>query len=410
MDKIKAGPLNTSSGGEMKKRLQNAYIRGSKVYIDYTLTAVQAKELRARGAPVEAKRYRLATDKAATSLNLKWVNENPLKVIENLLSQVINDKLKISVYGLKCLELGSVYRKPVTQEMYIRTFYKYVVPEFGELEPDEIRPSDIALWQKKIMDQGLSASSMTLIRATLQVIMRVALDDDIINKNPFISVRPPRITRQEVEAYTLDEIRLLLDNAEGWFKNALTLMFFTGMRTGEMMALKWEDINFHSRKIHISKTISHGRVGIPKTNKTRTIDMLPQVEAALREQYRHTGLKGDVIFTGSRTRDMDGFKHSQTLTITYWRPLIKRCGLHYIDFYNTRHTFASIMLSYGESAKWVSNMLGHSSIMTTERFYSKFINDKSIERATFLQDMGFGTQLGTTLAQTAKNQNLKKGA
>ncbi len=397
-------PLNTSTnnGGAMKKRLPNAYIRGSKVYIDYTLTPAQAKELRAKGIPAEAKRYRLATGKAATAINLKWVNENPLKVIENLLSSEARNDYVLANYGLKSLEAGSVSRKEKTIKDYLGAFNNYILPTFGKMELDEITASDLGLWQKKLLDTGLSASRVRNIRATFQTIMADALRDGIISKNPFDGVKVPRIPKKEVRVYTLEEVKLLIDEAEGWFKNMLTLLFFTGMRTGEMMALEWQDINFKSKKIHISKSMSHGKLGAPKTHETRAIDMLSPVEEALRDQYRLTGLKYSNVFLAPKTNA--GWRESKSITDKYWKPLVKRCGLEYIDFYDTRHTFASIMLSYGENTKWVSTMLGHTSIATTERYYSKFINDSKIQRAVFLSNYGFGTQVGTNLAQ---NQNFK---
>lgn len=411
MVKIPIRPLNTSSynGGAMKKRLPNAYIRGTKVYVDYTLTVGQARELRAKGIKAEAKRYRLVTAKAATAASLKWVNENAYKVIENLLSNELSPEYTVLNYGLKSLEIGSAYRKQKTVKDYHGAFMNYIVPEFGKMELDEIMPSDLGLWQKKLLDRGLSASRVRNIRATLQTILADALRDKIIDKNPFDGIKTPRLPEPDIEVYTADEVSIVLSSCDGWLHNMLKTLFFTGMRTGEMMALEWGDINFESKKIRVSKSLSHGVVSTTKTHAVGYIDMLPPVEVALKDQYRHTGLKNGAVFVAPKTGE--AFQQSKSITDNYWKPLIKRSGLHYIDLYNTRHTFATMMFSHGEDIGWVSAvMLRHKSLVTTQKHYAKYLNTGYVPRSDFMKNYGFDTQLVTNLAQVGKNQILKREA
>jgi integrase len=173
-----------------------------------------------------------------------------------------------------------------------------------------------------------------------------------------------------------------LENASGFFKQMVTVAFFTGVRTGELLALKWSDINFVTKEITISKSMRRGVLSSTKTRKARKIDMLPPiVEEALRLQFRETGLSKEFIFVNEAG---DNFQGSKEVLEKYWYPLLKSCGIEQRIFYNTRHTFASQMLSNGEDPLWVSKMLGHSNVSTTFNFYSGFIKTESVKRGKFL--------------------------
>jgi len=395
----------------MKKRLENAYIRGVKVYVDYTLSVAQAKELAAAGIFAEPRRYRLATDKNATAAGLKWVNENAYAVLKSILSCAVcedNDEFSVAVYGIKSLEIGSAFRKEKTIKDYAGAFKNYIVPFFGKKRVDEIKASDLGIWQKKLLDKGLSASRVRNIRATFHTILADAERDGMISKNPFDGLKAPVVPEPVIEVYSIEEVQSILANCDGWLHNMVKMQCFSGMRTGEMMALEWTDINFESKTIRVSKSLTHGVVGTTKTGVTGFIDMLPPVEEALRSQYRLTGLRGKSVFVSPKTNE--AWKQSKNITDVYWKPLIKRCGLHYIDFYNTRHTFATIMFSNGEDIGWVSKiMLRHKDIKTTLKHYAAYINAPKLERAKFLKTYSFDTAFGTNLAQAKKRTNLKKG-
>jgi len=102
----------------------------------------------------------------------------------------------------------------------------------------------------------------------------------------------------------------------------------------------------------------------------------------LAEQYKLTGLQGGFIFLA---QDGGRYKTYDTFRKYHWKNLLIRMGYSYRKFYQTRHTFASIMLSEGEDIIWVSNiMLGHSEVATTYKFYAKYIKSKNKKHADFL--------------------------
>ena len=166
-----------------------------------------------------------------------------------------------------------------------------------------------------------------------------------------------------------------------------------------MSTLKWDDIDFNHKTIHIQRSNKDGgEIGSTKNGKTRRVDMLPPVEEALREQFKLTGLQNGFIFLakhGGRYTSYDTFSDN-------WKSLLIRTGYDYRRFYQTRHTFACIMLQKGEKLAWVSKiMLGHSEQSTTLRFYADYIPDSNERNATFLDDY---------CTNSVQNVNLKLGS
>jgi len=294
-------------------------------------------------------------------------------------------ELTIEEYGFKSLEANRSDRRENTHKEYVGIFKKRIIPFFGDVPVTKIVKTDLLVWQGKIRESGVSSKRVHNIRMVFQGILGDAASDGIIPKNPFDGMRGVRqTTEKDIYPFTLDEARTIIINADGWYKNFLSLSFFTGMRTGEMMALRWEDINFQSKKIRIERSIRAGVIGEPKTSSSnRTIDMLPPVEKALKDQFKETGLRGKEIFLNTHG---DGFKDAGSIRKTYWDPLIKRLGLPSRNQYQTRHTFATMMISRGEDILWVSKMLGHKDASITLRFYAKHNEEKSVKRASFLDD------------------------
>ena len=152
-----------------------------------------------------------------------------------------------------------------------------------------------------------------------------------------------------------------------------------------MVTLKWHDIDWNNEVIHVRRgNTSSQEIGTTKNGKSRKLTILTPVLKALREQYKLTGLQGGFIFL---TQDGERYKNYDTFRKTYWKNLLIRTGYSYRKFYQTRHTFASIMLSEGEDIIWVSIiMLGHSEVATTYKFYAKYIKSKDKKHAAFLDD------------------------
>ena len=183
-------------------------------------------------------------------------------------------------------------------------------------------------------------------------------------------------------------IKFILDNASGWFKNFLGIAFFTGMRTGEILALEWKDINLADGTISINKTQTMGLNKRPKSKSSvREIDILSQCEIFLKNQQRINGL-GLNLFVS--TKHKTGGKIYGSCSLVYrWKNLLKKCNLPYRNIYQTRHSFASNMLSNKEDMFWISKMLGHKSMNVTLERYSKYVKNNRDKKTTFLDEQNY---------------------
>lgn len=357
---------------EMKK-YQHAFERSGLAYVSGTVKGV---------------RYRLSTGKTATSANLKWVDANWRTCIDSILENAdekkggkVEDSTLLKNYGLKSLKANAGNRRELTNTEYGNIFEKRIVPRFGHKLIADILQSDLKAWQSELKEEGLSGARIHNIRTVLNGILNDAYGDNLISKNPFKTVKGIKKDNVYILPFTLEEANQLIDAAEGWFKHMITVAFFTGMRTGEMMALRWDDIDFKNDTIYIRNSMRGGRRGDVKTmSSNREITMLPIVKVALRAQYLITGLKNREIFLSSLG---EGFGHSTSLS-NYWHRLCQKCALVRRDFYHTRHSFASIMISHGEDILWVANTMGHKDISMVMKKYAKYRKDDSIKRASFL--------------------------
>jgi len=131
------------------------------------------------------------------------------------------------------------------------------------------------------------------------------------------------------------------------------------MRAGEMSALKWNNVDFDRRIIKVVETRVYGEEGRPKTNSSyRDIGMLPMVYDALKEQELRTRLRSIYVFLNQDNKPIE----IETLRKNAWTKGLKKAGLDYRPGIQTRHTFATMMVSSGENLGWIQKMMGHSSL------------------------------------------------
>ncbi|WP_146876924.1 site-specific integrase [Arcobacter sp. CECT 9188] len=269
--------------------------------------------------------------------------------------------------------------QPTTMHSYYSLFKSQIIPFFDKKYPHEITPAILKSWYSTFKDRS---TLNTCVNGILKLAFENAIIEEYIKSSPFIVSFPTLKSNYEMKPFNLQEIKLLLDNATGWLRNFLGIAFFTGMRTGEILALEWKDINFEENYISITKTRTKGMTKQPKTKSSiRTIDIISQCEFYLREQRKITGL-GVNLFSNNRNRKL----YNSTTVSSSFEILLKKCNLEYRSIYHTRHSFASNMLSNKEDIFWVSQMLGHKNTSITVERYSKYIRSTKEKRTTFLDD------------------------
>ncbi|MDU9792029.1 site-specific integrase [Helicobacter pylori] len=201
------------------------------------------------------------------------------------------------------------------------------------------------------------------------------------DKNPYFKITMKNAKEGEkIDPFSLNEIKAILKSTPDLrLKAFLTVAFLTGLRTGEQLALTWEDIDFTEKKIVINKSLNElGQITTPKNKPSiREVDLLDPVRKILKELQASEPANKKFVFIDMPKRSSIFQRH--------FKKLLKALNLKDRKLYTTRHTFASLMLSQGEEAMWVSKTLGHKDLNTTYKTYSHYIPKQDKERAAFLK-------------------------
>lgn len=334
---------------------------------------------------VEGKFFRKSTNKEANKINLKWIEKNARDVLLKLISNKAPKKTSsfFKEFAYQVLEVTKDKRNDATNKDYKQKLEKYIIPFFKNYKLEDIKPLDVEHWQNHIKPMFQSTVSPKRCRIILGMILEKAFANDMITKNPVKYAESIKVTYEKTEPYTEPEVRLMLEHAEGWLKVFLLLAFSTGMRTGEIMALKWDDIDFNDRCINLQRSITKGKITESDINTDSTknhfriIELIPDVVKALALYYeqRH---HDEWLFV---SKYKEPYAESKTIVNYHFKPFLKKLGIKYKTLYATRHTFTSMMLNNGFDKTWVKNMLGHSpnSSVTEAHYFSYQKDDKRLE-------------------------------
>lgn len=259
-----------------------------------------------------------------------------------------------------------------------------IIPYFKNKFVSDVKPIDIKLFQDSMLKRGLKRQSISTVRVLMKEIFDLAIIREYTTVNPIKMVGMPKMRAvvEKPKPFTLDEIDLILKSTEGSLRNFLGISFFTGMRSGEILALRWDDIDFTNDTITISNTVASGVINSAKTQSSiREIEMLSEARKYFKSQQLFTGLRNEFVFMNKSNTFHENNKHFYAL---YQRAL-KKLGIELRNLHNTRHTFASVMLNNKVDPLWVSSMLGHESLNITLKIYTHYMPKKEKMSIEFLE-------------------------
>ena len=333
----------------------------------------------------DGKRLRKATGLEDSTKNRKLV-ENSLQkdLLLNNFGISNNKALLVKEYLDNIMIQKESTVKGTSLHSYNSICKTRINPYFGDKLVTSIKPIDIKNWQDSLVKVKLSNSTINSARSLLCEVFDIAILEEVITTNPVSAIKLPKNrSSYEMNPLTLSEIQLLLNNSNGMLHNYIGVACFTGLRCGELFGLRWEDINLTDMTITVKRTITNGFIQTPKTESSkRTIEILNTCKQYLINQRLLTGLKKGYVFLSPK----DKIIKSSSCLNRQWKEVLNKSKLCYRNIYQTRHTFASLMLNNNEELLWVSSMLGHKDGSITLKKYSKFIRNKSIKRASFLDE------------------------
>lgn len=347
------------------------YKRGGRIYIDSTTNAGRVRF--STGLKWSLQNC-AAVEKDAHSLIYRFISGEA----ESVEQAVADFGLTLNALGnelmRECADLKQATKDNITK--WLKLFADY----FGKRDFRAISNNFVLGFfaDKSYYTKGTAKGACSVLNRV------IALANAKGAKLEKVSVRKLRLSGKEREnlPLSLNEIKQMLDLCEDKaFKNLLTIAFFTGMRSGELLALQWGDVDLDNEKILISRSINaKGLIDSPKTKSSmREIDILPIVARALESQKSINAGSRFIFGENGKPLSIENVRKA-------WFALLAKANLTRRVFYNTRHSFASIMLQQGEEPMWVMAMLGHKNLNITLEFYAKFLPNKKIARARFLEN------------------------
>jgi|SRR5215208_1088976 len=318
------------------------------------------------------------------------VSEKLAKALANRADGIVVDDKNLTVGEYLDRWLSDCVRDTVRESTFSRDKYlvtNHIKPSLGRLKLKNLNAIHLQGLYRERLDSGLSGSTVQKIHHVIHKALAQAVRWSLIPRNPADDVKAPTPTPKEMHPLSADEARKLLEAARGdRLESLYVLAVHTGMRRGELLGLKWEDVDLEGATARVRRTLTrtdNGRrlaLGKPKTRKSRRTVRLTQraVEALrshrkgqLEEKLRIGGLYQDqgLVFVG----EGGGFINPSNLRQRSFAPLLKRAELPQITFHDLRHTCASLLFQKNIHPKFVQELLGHASVAITLETYSHML-------------------------------------
>jgi integrase len=299
-----------------------------------------------------------------------------------------------------------------TLESYTYLTRKHIIPEIGHLPLAKLQPLHIQqLYGKKLNtgrldggNGGMSPTSVRRIHSVLHKALATAVKWQLLPRNPADAVDKPRPARKPMQylkaSQVMNFLQTLADNNDTYGPLYLTAIM-TGLRRGELLALRWDDLNLDNAMFHIRRSAAKLHDGTiiyqePKTKEGERSIALPSnvVEALVRHRDRQAEhkakLKGAYNDEGLIFADEVGGVIDPSNLQRHYKKMLTQSGLPSIRFHDLRHTHATLMLEQGVHPKIVQERLGHNSIQITLDTYSHALPNLQAEAADKLEKALFG--------------------
>ncbi|MEX2196538.1 MAG: tyrosine-type recombinase/integrase [Thermoleophilaceae bacterium] len=253
--------------------------------------------------------------------------------------------------------------KPSTVRSYRSSVEGKLIPVFGPMLVADITPVHLERWRSTL---DVSARTKNKLLVELHGIFRRAQRVYGLTRNPAADVEPLGVRRKlDLEVLSAEEVRALVRAAENEQDAAIYLTAaFTGLRRGELLALRWRDVDFAGSVIRVRASYCAGALTTPKSGKVRSVPLAPDVAAvlALLGQRPAFTADDDLVFVGEAGGYLDGSALRRRFV-----GAVRRAGLRPIRFHDLRHTFGTQMIAVADILR-VKEWMGHADVQTTMRY------------------------------------------
>ncbi|MEK8089277.1 Arm DNA-binding domain-containing protein [Thermithiobacillus plumbiphilus] len=248
-------------------------------------------------------------------------------------------------------------------------------PAFGAQLARDLTSGEIKAWIGGLVCGNKRTNN---ILVPLRGALANAHQDGLIDKNPCALIKNLRADQEDPDPFRPDEQAAILAHLPDQARHLIQFAFWSGLRTSELIALEWQDVDFR-RGVVLVRRASVRKV--EKATKTRAgrreVRILPPAREALEAQKPHTLLLAGKVFFNPRTNLP--WETDAQIRKTAWQHALRKAGVRYRYPYQTRHTYASMMLSAGENPMWVAAQMGHADWGMIRKRYGRWLPDANPE-------------------------------
>lgn len=348
----------------------------SSIEIDFYYRGVRCRE-RIRLKPTRpniqyAVRLKGEIENAIARGTFDYAEYFPYSKRVQLFSENTGSRIKIKDALEDWLNRKAMEVESSTLRGYTHAVENKLIPRFGHLFLTEFNRRDLRTWLDSL---DVSRKRIVNLLIPLRAIFADAVADEHIETDPFLGWRYRRkynAKDDEIDPFTPDEIKRILAAAESPVRYLFQFAFSTGLRTSELIGLKWSDINDGHFKVQ--RAVVNGELKKTKTaSGKRKVKLLPKAAAALEALKQHDIHPEGWVFLSPRTGNR--WRNDQEIRERDWKPVLKNAGVRYRYPYQTRHTYASMMLSAGENPMWVAQQMGHKDWSMIVKSYGRYLPD-----------------------------------
>ena len=267
-------------------------------------------------------------------------------------------------------------------EKYRKLINTYILPALGHIQLQKLTPQHVQALYRKKGDDGLSSKMINSIHGVLHKALGNAVRWNLVSRNICDLVSPPRIVKPTIESLKMEQAHKLLEAVRGHRLEVLLIVALTtGIRRGELLALRWSEVDLEEQRIQVRRTVDYitgyGYVETePKTAAGKRLIALPYFVANILKQHRLQQLEAklkvgrawedrDLVFT-----DLHGGYFNPRYLGKLFDKVLAEADLPHMRFHDLRHSAATLLLSMGVHLKVVQEILGHSTITMTADIYS----------------------------------------
>ncbi|MCI2254816.1 site-specific integrase [Domibacillus sp. PGB-M46] len=291
-------------------------------------------------------------------------------------------------------------------EMSIQTLKAYqsylkshISPSLGQVPLSSLTPIHIQSFVGDLRSKELSESTIKRIYNVVNASLNAAAKTELIKKNPASTIEKPKVVAKETVIWKWDEVSSFLDSAmSSPYYVAFLLAVTTGMRQGEVLGLRWRDVDFANECLYVRQTLTHDGKGFKEGAKSkagsRSVGLDAFTLSALKKQKKQVAeckLKLGIAYTDNDLVicSSNGKPINPRNLLRSFYNLLEKSDLPKIRFHDLRHTHASLMLQQGENIKLISERLGHSSVKITLDTYSHVLPNMQQEASNRLANKLF---------------------